>query len=128
MNWFIECITKNYANFSGRARRKEYWMYGLFYVLFMFILVIASALICAMMGMNSLEIDRVVIFIVICTYLALLIPTLAVLVRRLHDINKSGWWCLISFVPYVGIIILFIFALLDSTPGRNQYGENPKNM
>lgn len=128
MNWFIECITKNYANFSGRARRKEYWMYGLFYVLFMLILVIASAVICAMMEMNSLEINRVVIFIVICAYLALLIPTLAVLVRRLHDINKSGWWCLISFVPYVGIIILFIFALLDSTPGRNQYGENPKNM
>lgn len=128
MNWFIECITKNYANFSGRARRKEYWMYGLFYVLFMLILVITSAVICAIMEMNSLEIDRVVIFIVICAYLALLIPTLAVLVRRLHDINKSGWWCLISFVPYVGIIILFIFALLDSTPGRNQYGENPKNM
>jgi uncharacterized membrane protein YhaH (DUF805 family) len=128
MNWFIECITKNYANFSGRARRKEYWMYGLFYVLFMLILVIASAVICAMMEMNPLEINRVVIFIVICAYLALLIPTLAVLVRRLHDINKSGWWCLISFVPYVGIIILFIFALLDSTPGRNQYGENPKNM
>lgn len=128
MNWFIECITKNYANFSGRARRKEYWMYGLFYVLFMLILVITSAVICAIMEMNSLEINRVVIFIVICAYLALLIPTLAVLVRRLHDINKSGWWCLISFVPYVGIIILFIFALLDSTPGRNQYGENPKNM
>jgi uncharacterized membrane protein YhaH (DUF805 family) len=128
MNWFIECITKNYANFSGRAGRKEYWMYYLFYALFIFILVIASAVICAMMEMDSLATQHVVIFIVICAYLALFIPSLAVLVRRLHDINKSGWWCLISFVPYVGFIILFIFTLLDSTPGRNQYGENPKNM
>ncbi|TEA27922.1 DUF805 domain-containing protein [Candidatus Schmidhempelia bombi] len=128
MNWFIECITKNYANFSGRARRKEYWMYTLFYLLFMSILVIASLVICTMKEMDSIATQHVVIFIVICAYLALFIPTLAVLVRRLHDINKSGWWSLISFVPYVGFIISIIFPLLDSTPGRNQYGENPKNM
>lgn len=128
MNWFIECITKNYANFSGRAGRKEYWMYNLFYALFMFILVIASVVICAIINMNLPEITIVVLFIVVCDCFALAIPSLAVLVRRLHDINKSGWWCLISFVPYAGFIILFIFTLLDSTPGRNQYGENPKNM
>ncbi len=58
--------------------------------------------------------------------LAVLIPGIAVSVRRLHDIGKSGWWILISLVPIVGVIILLVFTVLDSTPGENQYGPNPK--
>lgn len=66
-----------------------------------------------------------IITVVIYT-LAVFFPTLAVTVRRLHDINRSGWWYLLNFIPVIGVLIIFIFLLLDSTPGDNNYGENPK--
>ncbi|MFQ1016734.1 DUF805 domain-containing protein [Gilliamella sp. BG7] len=116
MNWFIDCITKNYANFNGRARRKEYWMFALFN----FILTFIAAIIDKMIG-SPLAITAILA-------LALLLPSLAVTVRRLHDTSKSGWWVLLQLIPYIGIIIIFVFCVLDSTPGRNQYGENPKGL
>ena len=116
MNWFIDCITKNYVNFNGRARRKEYWMFVLF-----------SALLCIV----TVIIDRMIggPYIVTSIFsLAIFLPNLAVTVRRLHDTDKSGWWVLLQFIPYLGGIIILIFCLIDSTPGTNQYGENPKEL
>ncbi|OCG14837.1 MULTISPECIES: DUF805 domain-containing protein [unclassified Gilliamella] len=124
MNWFIDCITKNYANFNGRARRKEYWMY----VLFNCLLGIALNFIALIFGSISHSLLSVMVFVQCIISLALIIPGLAVTVRRLHDINKSGWWILIGLIPLIGAIVLFVFACLDSTPGSNQYGENPKGL
>ena len=115
MDWFIDCITKNYVNFSGRARRKEYWMYILFTIIVTFFIVMLDI---------SLGLDSIVTTIYA---LAIIFPTLAVSVRRLHDINKSGWWLLLKLVPFGGIILL-IFFLMDSTSGFNQYGQYPKKL
>jgi uncharacterized membrane protein YhaH (DUF805 family) len=114
MNWFIDGITKNYANFNGRARRKEYWMY----VLFSSILTVIAIIIDKMIGSPLLAILT----------LALFLPNLAVTVRRLHDTSKSGWWVLLQFIPFIGAIIIIVFCVQDSTPGSNQYGENPKGL
>ncbi|MBI0028173.1 MULTISPECIES: DUF805 domain-containing protein [Gilliamella] len=113
MDWFIDCITKNYVNFSGRARRKEYWMFNLFNIIACFVVMLLD---------SFLELNNILILIYV---LAILLPSYAVTVRRLHDTDKSGWWLLLMFVPF-GNIILLIFCLIDSTPGPNQYGENPK--
>ncbi|MFQ1053622.1 DUF805 domain-containing protein [Gilliamella apicola] len=113
MDWFIDCITKNYVNFSGRARRKEYWMFNLFNIIACFVVMLLD---------SFLELNNILILIYV---LAILLPSYAVTVRRLHDTGKSGWWLLLMFVPF-GNIILLIFCLIDSTPGPNQYGENPK--
>ena len=115
MDWFIDCITKNYVNFSGRARRKEYWMFNLFNIIACFVVMLLD---------SFLELNNILILIYV---LAILLPSYAVTVRRLHDTGKSGWWLLLMFVPF-GSIILLIFCLIDSTPGPNQYGENPKGL
>jgi uncharacterized membrane protein YhaH (DUF805 family) len=117
MNWFISCVTTNYLNFQGRARRKEYWMFTLFY----FLIGLALGILLKILGMQ--DIAKLIQVILI---LALFLPSLAVTVRRLHDTNRSGWWCLVTIIPFLGSIILFIFMLLESTPGDNKYGVNPK--
>ena len=116
--WYIKCVTTDYFKFQGRARRKEYWMFTLFSSIIYTIFFIIFAKI--MSSPNGY-----IITVVIYT-LAVFFPTLAVTVRRLHDINRSGWWYLLNFIPVIGVLIIFIFLLLDSTPGDNNYGENPK--
>ena len=116
MDWFIDCITTNYVNFSGRASRKEYWMFNLFNIIASFVVILLDSL----LGLNC-------VLSLIYT-LAILLPSYAVIIRRLHDTGKSGWWLLLMFIPFVGGIILLIFCLIDSTPGPNQYGENPKGL
>lgn len=106
-------VVKQYANFNGRARRQEFWMYVLFYFIFAVVLSIVTGLI----GLG---------FLVNIYSLALLVPSLSVGARRLHDTGKSGWWQLIGLVPLIGIIVLIVFWAQDSTPGENQYGPNPK--
>lgn len=112
MNEFIS-VVKKYAVFSGRARRKEFWMYVLFYVIIAVVLCVVDAII----GIPLLY----TIFA-----LAMLIPSLAVGARRLHDTGKSGWWQLIGLVPLIGALVLIIFWVMDSNPGDNQYGPSPK--
>ncbi|MFM2480857.1 DUF805 domain-containing protein [Celerinatantimonas sp. YJH-8] len=114
MGYFLSVI-KNYVTFSGRARRKEYWMYSLFYAIFYILLMILDAIL-----------DMVGVLTLIYS-LALLLPSLAVGVRRLHDIGRSGWWWLICLIPIVGSIVLLVFFCTDSEQGSNQYGENPKS-
>jgi len=118
MNWYIE-VLKNYATFTGRARRKEYWMFVLVNCLVVAGLVIIESVI---RGDNSGTAILANLYL-----LAVLLPTLAVAVRRLHDTNRSGWWLLVSFIPLVGAIVLLIFLVSDSQPGDNRYGPNPKS-
>ncbi len=118
MSWYLQAL-KKYAVFSGRARRREYW----FFVLFNIIVSIILGVVDVMAGMQT----STGIGILSAIYaLAVLIPAIAVSVRRLHDINKTGWWILIGFIPVVGAIVLIIFALLAGTAGDNDYGPDPK--
>jgi uncharacterized membrane protein YhaH (DUF805 family) len=119
MNWYLE-VLKKYAVFSGRARRREYWLFFLFNVLISVVLTVLDSV----TGTYSAHIG-VGLLSGIYT-LAVLIPGIAVSVRRLHDTNRTGWWLLIGLVPLIGIIVLLIFMVQDSQQGDNQYGPNPK--
>ena len=120
MNWYIE-VLKKYAVFSGRARRKEYWFFALFNV----IIIIALTLIDVSAGLYDVVAD---IGLLSGLYsLAVFVPSIAVSVRRLDDTDRTGWWLLIAFIPLIGAIVLLVFVLLDSTPGDNRYGPNPKD-
>ena len=122
MNYFIDCLTKKYACFSGRARRQEYWMFVLFGCLSGFIL--------GWVGASLAGATKIPAFAFLGTIynLAVLIPGFAVLFRRLHDTGRSGWWWLLAFIPFIGWIVLIVFCCLDSQPGENQYGPNPKGL
>ena len=112
MNYYIECW-KKYVEFSGRARRKEYWMF----VLFNLIASIVAGVIDGLLGTRMIS----------SLYsLAVLLRGLAVCARCLHDTDRSGWWMLIALIPLVGWIVLLVFMCLDSTPGENRFGANPK--
>jgi uncharacterized membrane protein YhaH (DUF805 family) len=148
MHWYTDVLMKKYATFSGRARRKEFWMF----TLVSFIVWMVIGVIDAVIGWNVRWLGVIYGF-------AILVPTLAVNVRRLHDIGRSGWWTLIFFLPLIGAIILFMLlfigggggsvylmfflpllgvimliggftllvcAMLDSEPEDNAYGPNPK--
>ncbi|HCW08726.1 MAG TPA: DUF805 domain-containing protein [Cytophagales bacterium] len=119
MNWYLE-VLKKYAVFSGRARRKEYWYFFLFNI----IISIVLAVIDAATGSFSPEAGMGLLGGIYT--LVVLIPGIAVLVRRLHDTERSGWWFLIALVPLIGAIVLLVFLVQDSKPGPNKYGANPK--
>lgn len=112
----IKSVFSQYANFSGRARRSEYWYFVLFNFVVTLVLRILSAVVAPLAVLS------------IIYGLAVLVPGLAVAVRRLHDIGKAGAWVLISLVPLVGTILLIVWCATDSQPGDNQYGPNPKEM
>jgi uncharacterized membrane protein YhaH (DUF805 family) len=125
MQWYLK-VLKQYADFNGRARRTEFWMFILF-----------SAIASAILGLVDSLIGTAR-FIASGGYfyspgvlggiygLAVLVPTLAVGVRRLHDTDRTGWWWLLWLIPIVGQIILIVFWALEGTPGANQYGPDPK--
>ncbi|HXK52365.1 DUF805 domain-containing protein [Candidatus Nomurabacteria bacterium] len=120
MDWYIT-VLKKYADFSGRAGRSEYWMFQLINVGIYFALAFV-------MGVSSnINTNLGAIFsIVYYVYMfAVLIPSIAVSVRRLHDTNKSGWLLLLSLIPFIGGIIVFVFTVLPSDAGPNAYGEAP---
>lgn len=119
MNWYLEAL-KKYAVFDGRARRKEYWYFMLFNFIFSFGLLIVDVVI----GAFSAEVSMGLLSGIYT--LAVLIPGIAVSVRRLHDTNRSGLWLLIGIIPLIGGLILLVFMVQDSQPGENQYGPHPK--
>ena len=118
MNWYTG-VLKKYAVFSGRARRKEYWM-------FVLINIIVSVVFVAIDNVIGTASDSGTGVLSGLYSLAVLLPTLAVLVRRLHDTNRSGWWILINLVPFIGSLWLLFILASDGTPGDNSYGSNPK--
>ena len=121
MHWYLEVLRK-YAEFGGRARRKEYWMYTLISVLISVILAVVdvvSGLNEATNGLNPISMVYA---------LAVIIPGLAVFVRRLHDIDKSGWWFFIVLIPLVGGLILLLFLVRPGDSGANEYGDDPKSL
>jgi uncharacterized membrane protein YhaH (DUF805 family) len=112
------------VDFKGRARRAEYWKFTVvFYCVIFLLLFIPSYYAFTERSTTSLYVNAA-IFLVI--YLGSLLQILSLTVRRLHDTNRSGWWFLITFVPYIGHIILLVLLCFDSTPGDNQYGPSPK--
>jgi uncharacterized membrane protein YhaH (DUF805 family) len=113
----VRTCLNNYANFSGRARRSEFWWFILFNFAAQIAASIVDAVVAAIIGFSILA---------PLVALALLVPGLAVSVRRLHDTGRSGWWILLGLVPLVGIVVLIIWYATDGQPGPNQYGENPK--
>lgn len=117
MEWYLK-VLKNYVGFQGRARRKEYWMFVLFNVIVSLVLSIVGGIISETLGL-------------ILSYgymLAVLLPSLAAAVRRLHDTGKSGWFILLTLIPAVGGIILLVFLAQEGQVADNQYGSNPKGL
>lgn len=130
--WFQHTLRNSYADFSGRARRMEYWSFQLVNAVLGFVFAIPFLVLVGVTEEDSAlnSVGLVLVGIVFLVWLvALFIPGLAVTVRRLHDTGKSGWWILIGVIPiinWIGGIVLFIFQLLDGTPRSNQYGPDPK--
>lgn len=111
MEYFIGAL-KKYADFTGRARRKEYWMFTLFYLIFFLVTV-------------GIDVALGTTFIATIYSLGLLLPSLAIGARRLHDTGRSGWWQLLCFIPVIGLIVMIVFLVQDSQD-ENDYGANPK--
>jgi uncharacterized membrane protein YhaH (DUF805 family) len=114
MQWYL-AVLKNYVGFSGRARRTEYWTFFL-----------VSLIISSMLALISLVIGDENTILSSLYGLAVLVPTLAVTMRRLHDTGRPGWWLLVGLIPVVGVIVLLVFAALPGTAGTNEYGSDPK--
>ncbi|MDC0911613.1 DUF805 domain-containing protein [Aquiluna sp.] len=121
----LRSFWKRYRDFRGRSRRSEYW----FIQLFLVVTNIAVAIIdLALMGW---DVDRFIAnggggIVGLVWILVTIVPALAVLVRRLHDTGKSGWWALVGFLPLVGAAVLLVFTVTDSSPGENKFGLSPK--
>lgn len=123
MNWYLN-VLKNYAVFSGRARRAEYWMFLLFNMIF----AVIAAVLDNVLGL-TFEVAGQSLpygYLYLAYALAMFIPGVAVLVRRMHDVGKSGWFLFIALIPFIGAIWLLVLACKDSQPGENEYGTNPK--
>ena len=125
MNWYLKVLNQ-YSNFNNRARRKEYWMFALFnFIISMLIVEVYNALGFSFNYTGNVSGSGVLNLLYT---LLILIPSLAVAVRRLHDVGKSGWMLLIGLIPLVGAIWLLILLLRDSEAGENKYGANPKGL
>lgn len=120
MKWYLMAL-KKYAEFNGRSRRQEYWMFLLFNMIFAIVAMILDNV----LGIAMESIGYGPLYGLYT--LAMFIPGLAVGVRRLHDIGKSGWMMLIALIPIIGAIWLIVLFATNGTVGSNQYGEDPKN-
>jgi uncharacterized membrane protein YhaH (DUF805 family) len=119
MNWYLK-VLKQYSDFKGRARRKEYWMFTIFNIIF-------GGIAMTLDSVFGIAIEGVGYGPLYGIYaLVLFIPGLAVAVRRLHDIGKSGWMLLITLIPLIGVFWLLVLLLTDSNSEENLYGANPK--
>lgn len=121
MNWYLEAL-KKYVVIDGRARRKEYWFFVLFYIIIVFVLGFIDGMTGISSGLYGVGLLSSIFA------LAMIIPSITVGVRRLHDTDRTGWWILLAFIPLIGGIWLLILFVLDSTPGDNKYGPNPQEV
>lgn len=119
--WYVDVLKNKYTLFTGRARRKEFWMFTLFNILVSLVISIAAAI------LGNIPILGVIFaFLPLVYCLAVLVPGIALGIRRLHDTNRSGWFLLLCFIPFIGGIILLVFFVLEGTKGQNQFGPDPK--
>lgn len=118
---FKECMTTKFATFSGRARRREFWLFALFTWIVSCVLQLLSIAV-----QDSVVINALVAIVSLLFLLFILIPGLALDVRRLHDTGRSGWWLLIALLPIIGAIVLLVFFCTAGTAGENEYGADPK--
>jgi uncharacterized membrane protein YhaH (DUF805 family) len=123
MNWYLKVVKEHYADFKGRARRKEYWMFTLFNIIFLVVAVVLDNL----LGLSFAPLVPYG-WIYVIYVLAVFIPGIAVVVRRLHDIGKSGWFYFIALIPIIGVIWLLVLLCTDSESGANKWGDNPKGI
>ena len=114
----FEAFTK-YAQFSGRSSRKEFWLF--------YLLITIASIVLTVIDISIGSFDAVSEFGLLSGIftLAIIVPSLAVSVRRLHDTDRSGWWLLLSFIPLLGSIVLVVFWCLKGTQGQNEYGDDP---
>ena len=130
MEWMLMPL-RRYADFEGRSRRMEYWMFYLFTLVLgmvMTVVILAVALLLYTMNMSESAMGMVIIplyLILFVSGMALVVPTIAVAVRRFHDQDKSGWMVLLSLIPFVGGIIFIVFMCLEGTRGPNRFGPDP---
>lgn len=115
-------VLHRYADFQGRSRRSEYWWFYLFQVLLSF----AGQILAGILGSILPILGLIIGILLIVAFLGLLIPGIAVSIRRLHDLDRSGWWLLIALVPLVGLIVLLYFFCSKGTDGDNRFGPDPK--
>ena len=113
MHWYLD-VLKKYAEFDGRARRQEYWMFQLFNI----IVTVAIMFIDIFVGTGGI--------LYLAYSLGVLLPSIGVSIRRLHDTDRTGWWILVALIPLIGGIWLLVLMVLDGTRGSNQYGADPK--
>ncbi len=128
MEWMLMPL-KRYAEFSGRSRRKEYWMFILFEVILFSVVAIVGGMLFGFGDGESGDfgvLSGTLVILLIVMALGLLIPGIAVTVRRFHDQDKSGWFFLLNFIPYIGGIIVLVFMCLEGTTGPNRFGADPK--
>lgn len=119
--YFLDIIKNKYADFNGRARRKEYWMYTLVYILS----YLAIAIVGVILGQIASFLGSIIFMVLSLLSLAVLVPSLAVSVRRLHDTNKSGWFLLLAFIPLANFYLIYLL-IIEGDRGDNQYGADPK--
>ena len=126
MKYYIHCL-KNYTNFTGRARRSEFWFFILFHFIFMIAIIFLSNFFDEFSGAQDVSnaLASLPLILYLIYFAAIFIPTLAVTARRLHDMGKSGTWFFIYFVPVIGGIWLLVLLFSDSQPGMNKWGYNP---
>jgi len=125
IDWWKKAVVENYANFKGRARRAEYW----YFVLGNFLLIIpfyVLAIIGALNDNTLLSTGGIIVYALVVV--ATIVPSLAAVARRLHDINKSGWYYFIALIPLIGGIILLVWLFTDGDRFDNNYGTNPKKI
>ncbi|PWB28458.1 DUF805 domain-containing protein [Flavobacterium sp. HTF] len=126
IEWYKKVVFENYANFKGRARRSEYWYFALANALISILLVVIGAVVGGIFG-DALT-GGIIGYVLFGLYtLATILPGLGVVVRRLHDVGKSGWFYLVAFIPFVGGIWILILFCTEGNRGPNQYGPDPKN-
>nr|WP_294936609.1 DUF805 domain-containing protein [uncultured Flavobacterium sp.] len=122
IDYYKKTVFENYANFTGRARRSEYWYFVLSNIIIFILLLFPAVL------MEEVSPTAAVAFWVLMVIygVLILIPGFALIVRRLHDIGKSGWYWFVRFIPIVGPIWLLVLLCTEGNRGRNQYGHDPK--
>jgi uncharacterized membrane protein YhaH (DUF805 family) len=126
MKWYLKCLNQ-YADFSGRARRTEYWMFTLFNMIFTLLTLFIGALLgTALFGASGTIIGSMGLYVLYL--IAIFIPGLSVFVRRLHDTGNNGWMFFILLIPLIGSIWVFVLLIMDSKPGENKWGPNPKGI